>query len=276
MTNLFSHDKLNHLISVALDKGCKIILILLLYVVLHKLGTILISRSFKQYREKSRINNTRLITLEKLSLNIYHYTLIFFIVYSVLSIFGVPVESLLAGAGIVGIAIGFAAQGIIGDFITGFFIILERQLEVGDYVYINTIEGTVESVGLRTTTIKSPDGTVNFIPNRTITVVRNSSREDMRVLIDIHVPADIDIQKAHQVLKETTKAHQNDYKDIKGNPDILGFTTLPNGQYVLRVQMFVNNGAQGFIQREFLAYYIEALKQANIEVLPSPLPLIAK
>ena len=111
----------------------------------------------------------------------YHALFLFdFIVF--LSILGLPVSSLLAGAGIAGVAIGMGAQGFLSDVINGFFILFERQLDVGDEVVLTngpiTVSGKVVSVGIRTTQLRSDDQALHFVPNRNITVVSNFSRKE--------------------------------------------------------------------------------------------------
>lgn len=271
MSKYFPQFDLDKMLPILINKGIILLIIFIVYFGLRKLGSYLIDRTFKGYINSSRIDAARLVTIEKLSLNIYHYTLFFFLIYSLLSTLGVPVGSLLAGAGIAGVAIGLAAQGFINDFITGFFIILERQLEVGDYVAINNIEGTVEAVGLRTIQVKSPNGTLNFIPNRTITIVRNSSREDMRVLIDIRVNPDIDVKKATTILEKINAEKKEEYaNEITVQPKVIGLTQLDSSNFVLRSQMFVKNGAQSRLQSDFLEFYLDALKANDIAVAPSP------
>ena len=116
-----------------------------------------------------------------------NYVLYFFLVYCLLSILGVPVSSLLAGAGLAGVALGLGAQGFLSDVVNGFFILLENQFEVGDAVEVGAVTGLVSTVGIRTTQIRGFDGTLHFIPNRNITIVSNKSRGDMRAQIDIPV-----------------------------------------------------------------------------------------
>src|SRR5690606_26350687 len=108
--------------------------------------------------------------------NILAYFLLFIFVGFVFSIFHFDITTLLAGAGIVGLAIGFGAQGLVSDVVTGFFILLEQQIDVGDYVTVAGKDGVVEEVGLRTTKLRGFDGTLHFVPNREITNVSNHSR----------------------------------------------------------------------------------------------------
>ena len=118
-----------------------------------------------------------------------NYCLYFILIYWILSILGLPVSSLLAGAGIAGVAIGLGAQGFLSDLVNGFFILLERQLDVGDTVRLTngpiTIAGTVSSVGIGRPRCETQMGPWHYVPNRNIMVVSNLSRGNQRVLIDM-------------------------------------------------------------------------------------------
>lgn len=155
-----------------------------------------------------------------------NYTLYFFLIYWILSILGVPISSLLAGAGLAGVAIGLGAQGFLTDVVNGFFILLENQFEVGDSVVIGLVEGNISSVGIRTTQVRGFDGTLHFIPNRNITVVSNKSRGDMRAQIDIPIYAHTDLDKMMVVIKTVNKDHLEDFPEIVGSPNVLGPQTL--------------------------------------------------
>lgn len=97
----------------------------------------------------------------------------------ILDLFHYNPTALLAGAGVVGLAIGFGAQGLVSDIVTGFFILLEKQFDVGEYITVAGFDGIVEQIGLRTTQLRSFDGTLHFIPNRSILNVSNHSRGTM-------------------------------------------------------------------------------------------------
>lgn len=193
-----------------------------------------------------------------------NYTIYFFLLYWVLSILGVPVSSLLAGAGLAGVAIGLGAQGFLTDVVNGFFILLENQFEVGDSVVIGTVEGNISSVGIRTTQIRGFDGTLHFIPNRNITVVSNKSRGDMRVQIDIPIYAHTDLEKISNIIKTINKEQLPSYPEIVGSPTILGPRTNSTAQLVFRVDIFVQNGKQSYIYSNFYRLYQEALLENDI------------
>lgn len=254
------------ILSSLISKGISLGISLIILLIIKKAGTALIEKGFKKYHNNPAYSTNRIETLQKLTHNTFIYLLYFILAYTLLTIVGVPVSSLIAGAGIAGIAIGLGAQGFINDLLTGFFIILERQMDVGDYVQIDNYEGTVLAVGLRTTQIKGPDGTVHFIPNRQILIVSNKSRSDMRALIQIHLKPSTDIEKVSQIIQTTNQKLLPAYPEITTSPVLLGLSDLGNGQVVFKVMMYTLNGAQFKVQADFLAAYMQALTEEGIEI----------
>ncbi|MCI1987043.1 MAG: mechanosensitive ion channel family protein [Lactobacillus sp.] len=247
----------------------EIILFTILFMIIRSVGKRLIVRGFLSYKSRSRLSGTRVDTMRTLTTNIYSYTVLFFYFYAVLSVLGVPVGTLIAGAGVVGIALGLGAQGFVSDVVTGIFIILEGQFDVGDAVKLGAISGTITSVGLRTTIVKSADGTVNFIPNRNISIVSNLSRSQMQVMINLPVAPDVDLDTLRTVLKSVNQRLLPETPAITDGPTLLGLTDNGDGTFAYQVMMHVKNGEQLPVQRKFLGAYLEALAQAGI-TLPTP------
>ena len=160
-----------------LTKLISLLFLFLLFYIAKKLLHTMVHRIVKPSLKMSRHDVGRQKTISRLLENVFNYTL-----YCILSILGLPVSSLLAGAGIAGVAIGMGAQGFLSDVIKGFFILFERQLDVGDEVVLTngpiTVSGKVVSVGIRTTQLRGEDQVLHFVPNRNITVVSNFSRTD--------------------------------------------------------------------------------------------------
>ncbi|WP_125708306.1 mechanosensitive ion channel family protein [Lacticaseibacillus porcinae] len=247
----------------------ELILFTILFLIIRSVGKRLIHRGFTTYKSRSQLAGTRVDTMRTLMSNIYSYTVIFFYFYAVLSVLGVPVGTLIAGAGVVGIALGLGAQGFVSDVVTGIFIILEGQFDVGDAVKLGTITGTITSVGLRTTIVKSADGTVNFIPNRNITIVSNMSRSEMQVLISLPMSPDEDLSVVRSVLKNVNATLKPETPAIVDGPELLGMSAAGDGTFVYQVMMHVSNGEQLPVQRKFLAAYLKALAAAGIDI-PTP------
>lgn len=203
-------------------------------------------------------------TLMRLLENCLDYFLYFLLAYWILAILGIPVSSLLAGAGIAGVAIGLGAQGFLSDVINGLFILLERQYDVGDAVIIGNVTGTVASVGIRTTQIRGYDGSLHFIPNRSISVVTNQSRGDMRALIEIPLYSDTDLSVVYDTIDQVNSLQRDNFPEIAKGPTIIGPQTKENGQFVFRVSIFTKHGQQNAIYNQFLKFYQEALIEAGV------------
>ena len=230
------------IVATLIEKSLSILFLIFLFFIIQRIGKYLIDRTYANYSKKQHFSESRLKTLHTLIINAFQYTLFFFFIYSLLTIVGVPVGSLLAGAGIAGVAIGLGAQGFMNDLITGFFIILEQQMDVGDYIRLLAlnIEGTVTSVGLRTTQIKAVDGTVHFIPNRNITTISNLSRANMQVLIDVRINPEEGYEKICEVITEVNETLKEKYiESIQTGPDIFGMVDLGNGTFAVRTPMYV-------------------------------------
>ncbi|MBS4175203.1 mechanosensitive ion channel family protein [Bacillus sp. FJAT-49736] len=201
-----------------------------------KVGKAAIRNIFK-VRSKSllRISERRENTLLKLLENILTYVVYFVALITILSLLSIDVKGLLAGAGIVGLAVGFGAQSLVRDVISGFFIIFEDQFSVGDYVGIGNYIGTVEEIGLRITKIKSWTGELHIFPNGRITEVTNYSIHNSIAVVDINIPYDGNIVKAEKVIEELLPRVSNKYEEIVNHPELLGVQQLGTSDVTLRV-----------------------------------------
>lgn len=276
-TRLWSSIDWDHYLDVFFQKAVYFILLTIFFLFILKLGLRFIRSTFQHTKNAQAVRTARMETLYAITKNIYQYIIFFIAVYSYLTILGIPVGSLIAGAGIAGVAVGLGAQGFINDLITGFFIILERQVEVGDYVRINQVEGTVISIGLRTTQLKAADGTIHFLPNRTILQISNLSRSAMLVMIQISVAPTVHTEKIKQFFHEVDKQLVREFTEILEGPDFLGLVELANHQYAVQVNILVQNGQQYAVKRAFQAAYIAKLEENGIAVLtPSLTPFPVK
>ena len=257
-----------------ISKGLMILFLIFLFSVLLRVCDFLVERSYQSYQKRQKFSESRMNTLNTLIRNVIHYTLGFIFIYSLLSTLGVPVGSLLAGAGIAGLAIGLGAQGFMNDIITGFFIIMEQQIDVGDYVILNnlTIEGTVTSVGIRTLELRSANGTVHFIPNRNITTISNNSRSNMQVIVDVRIDPNEGLDKIKAAIKTANDQIASSYKDeVQTDPTIFGLVDLGNSNYAIRTTFYVLNGQQFKIKEDLLAASITELNKANLSIPSTPI-----
>ncbi|HHU19852.1 MAG TPA: mechanosensitive ion channel family protein [Bacilli bacterium] len=222
------------IIDIVISTGIKIILLVVAYFIARSLGNKIISNLLQRTTQRQKVSKSRLITLEKLTLNIFSYVLIFIFITMLFGIFDVPIGPLIASAGVVGLAIGFGAQGLVSDVVTGFFILLEKQIEVGEYITVANYDGIVEEIGLRTTQIRSFDGTLNFIPNRQIESVANHSRGTMRALVDIHINYESDLDQTLEILNLVCQEFQSDERFVDG-PNVIGVNELGATNMTIRI-----------------------------------------
>ncbi|MBN8199400.1 mechanosensitive ion channel family protein [Bacillus sp. NTK034] len=236
------------------------------FLIVKSAGNKIIHKSFEGIGRKERISPGRSKTLQSLAKNIFSYVLIFIFAVTILQIFGIKATAILAGAGVVGLAVGFGAQGLVSDVVTGFFILLERQIDVGDYVTTGSYSGIVEQIGLKTTQIRSFDGTLHYIPNREITSLSNHSRGNMRALVDIGISYDDDIDEAITVLQEVCDKIAKENQAIVEGPNVIGVQTLGSSDVVLRIIAKTENMEQWAVERQLRKALKEALEANGIEI----------
>ncbi|MFZ3579898.1 mechanosensitive ion channel family protein [Virgibacillus sp. DJP39] len=252
---------LSEIIPVALRLG----LLILAFVIFVPIGKKIIETSIRRAGKNEKLTPGRVKTLEKLLVNVFSYAMIFVFVLMLFGTFDINIAPLIAGAGIIGLAIGFGAQGLVSDIVTGFFILLERQIEIDDYVTSGGYDGIVEEVGLRTTKIRSFDGTLNFVPNRLLVGVSNHSRGNMRALVDIGISYDENIDEAITVLEKVCAEFQEDER-FKDGPNALGVQGLGSSDVVLRVVGQTENGQQWACERDMRKRIKLAFDESGIEI----------
>jgi moderate conductance mechanosensitive channel len=214
----------------------KIIAILIITNILIRIGKLMIHNIFK-IRNLSPLNTSdrREETLSRLLDNVLSYVVYFIAFMMILSVLGIDVKALIAGAGVVGLAVGFGAQSLVKDIISGFFIIFEDQFSVGDHVRIGQYEGNVETIGLRTTKIKSWTGELHILPNGSIIEVTNFSINNSIAVVDIAIAYGEDIAKAEKVIEEAIQYMPAQYEELVKPPELLGIQTMGATEIVLRV-----------------------------------------
>jgi moderate conductance mechanosensitive channel len=198
----------------------------------------------------------------------------------VLSEFDVNLAPLLASAGIAGIALGFGAQSLVRDGLSGFFILLENQLGVGDTVDLQTtggaVSGKVESLTLRVTVVRAFDGTLHTVPNGNIYVVSNRSRGWARAIVDVRVAYTQDVDRLREVLDELFDELRLDpvMSDwIREGPTVLGVDSLGADAKVLRVVADTRTSKRVDVERRLRELVAKRLAERGIEVpVTAPLP----
>ena len=180
---------LETLFDTAVEKIIYVVIASVLFFIFYRILKRIIKHLFDNYSRINIADSARVLTLSRLTLSVFQYLTVFLYIYTILGIFGLPVASLLAGAGIVGVGLGFAGRDLMTDIINGFFIIVEHQVNVGDTVNFKNLDitGTVMVIGIRSLTLKTSAGALVFVPNRNITALANLSRLDHHIFLDVPV-----------------------------------------------------------------------------------------
>jgi len=177
----------------------------------------------------------RILTVGKLLKNTVSYITYFIMGLLVLSELGIPIAPLLGGAGIVGIAIGFGAQSLVKDVITGYFIVLEDQFAVGDTISNGKFKGKVEVIGMRTTRLINESGEVHIIPNNLINEITNFSMHAGKVKIDIPIEYNGNLHHIMHVVKQC--ADNLVHERMIGSPNVLGLQQFSKDEIVMRIEV---------------------------------------
>jgi len=183
---------------------------------------------------------------------------------------GFSLAPLLAGVSIIGLAVGFGAQNLVRDIVTGFFILFEDQYGVGDVIQINEVAtGKVEQLTLRLTGLRDLDGTMHYISNGTIVHVANRTKDWSRAVIDVGVSYDADQNHTRRVLEEIAMELKNDEeigRSLYSVPEVLGVENLGDSHVVWRLLAETKPGRQWDIQRQIRERIKRRFDSEGIEI----------
>lgn len=250
----------------------RILFALFFFFIVYKVSKWLIELFFKRYFKKNKKNvSNRYQTIYWISNNVFNAVFYFFLVYTILEILNLPVGSLLASAGVVGLAISLGAQGFVSDLVNGITIISEKQLDIGDEVKIDDISGTVLNLNLRTINVKDFDGTIHFIPNREVSIISNRSKGDMRALIEVRLFPETDVNLVRNIVNKVNNTYIEDYPDITVPPSDILFTSNASNQLVMRVVMYTKPGSQYGVKHKFYELYVSTLAKEGLDLPHSDL-----
>ncbi|WP_194861663.1 mechanosensitive ion channel family protein [Dietzia sp. SYD-A1] len=195
--------------------------------------------------------------------------------------FGVNLVALVAPATVLGAALGFGAQKIVQDFLAGFFVLAERQYGYGDIVELTTATGvtagTVEDVTLRITRLRTLDGEAVIVPNGQIVTAVNQSQDWARAIIDVPVPNNADMDKAHEVLAEVCREILDDERVgqyILDEPTVMGVQSIRLEQTVIRLLARTKPGMQWEVGRRMRAVILRRFRAEGIVLEPEALAAI--
>lgn len=244
----------------------QLVLITIIFWIINRIGKHIIRNSF-QHHDPIEKQSARSQTVYAVVKNIFKYSVLFFYVYTILSNLGVPVGTLLAGAGILSVAIGLGTQGIVSDVINGLTILIEGQLRVGDSVTIQSIDGTVVSIGLRTIELQALDGTLHYLPNRSISTISNHSRGSQTISIFLRISDPFEIDRAKDLLRDQLASIKQDTDKIKATPIVLAPVVEKTYGYLgVQISAKVKAGYQTPMKTMILDRCLRTLAQEQIKI----------
>lgn len=237
-----------------------------------RLGTVIIDEIFERGNELGDeldahlLEKERAETLRSLLKNVLRYGVDVAAIMLVLSQIGIDTTALLASVGLASLAIGFGAQSLVRDLISGFFILFEDQYRVGDYIETAGLSGYVVEVGLRVTKLRDFGGQIHIIPNGEVTKVSNYSRGAMTVMFDVRVAYEADVEKAMAVIERACVAYAASDPRVVTVPSVLGIHQLSESSVDIRIWGEAEPMAQWSVSRGLRLAIKKALDEAGIEI----------
>lgn len=216
-----------------------------------------------------RERGQRLATIADVFRVLVSISVVVIVILTIMGVWGIPMTPLIAVASTVGVAVGFGAQDFVRDVIAGFLILLEDQYSIGDVVTIAEVSGTVESIKLRTTVLRDLDGNRHFVPNGHIRVASNLTSEFSRLVLDIPVSYETDVDPAMRVIidEATALAYEAAWRDrFLEPPQMLGVNKLGDSAVDIRILMTLTSDSRWEVKREFLKRIKLRLDREGIEI----------
>ncbi len=212
--------------------------------------------------------NKRIETLSGILMGIGNIFLWTIFILIMLSKFNINIGPLLASAGILGLAVGFGAQELVRDFISGFFILLEDQIRTGDVAIINGTTGTVEKIEMRTTTLRDASGVVHIFQNGKINTLSNMTKGWSAIVVDIRVAYKEDTDHVNEILKQVGDEllKDNAWENILTAVDLWGVDSFNDSSVTLKIKLTTKSGQQWAASREFRRRVKKAFNAQNIEI----------
>lgn len=196
----------------------------------------------------------------------------FIVVLTILSQIGVNIGPILAGAGVVGLAVGFGAQHLVRDLVSGFFLILENQIRVGDAATINGTGGVVEDITFRTVVLRDQAGVVHVFPNGAITTLANATLDWSACVINVTLPFRVDTDRVIGVMRrigDEMKAEREFGRVMLEPMEVFGIESFTVANVTLKVRFKTQPAQQNLVGREFRRRLKYALQKEGVEISSS-------
>lgn len=230
---------------------------------------IIIIKSFKGISYKAlkiEQKSARTLTIFRLVNSIFRYFIWFIVFIFILGELNIDVTPFIASAGVIGLAVGFGAQSIVKDFISGFFIIFEGLFDVGHVIEVDGFKGNVTTLGLRTTTITNWKGEIKSINNGDITSLINYSKNDSIAIVEFGVAYDTDLDKLKKLMDEFVKESHSKYEDIIEEPVFKGVNGLGDSSIDMLLIAKTKNNQHHQLQRDLRKDVVQVLEKNDIEI----------
>ncbi len=260
-------SQVNELIHVAL-------IIIVSWVIIRVLSRVMnniLKKTIRKDMYPTDLDRTkRLKTLRSICNAVIRFTVWLVASFMILETFGINTGPLLASAGIIGVALGFGTQSLIKDFVSGLFIIIENQYRVGDYIEVQNVSGTVESISMRTTILRDIDGSVHCVPNGSIIVSSNRTKGAGHTVIDLTIESDADMQTVEDSINAVGKDMMEDKKlatQITEPPHFLRISEFTDKGVTVQISSTTATGKQEEIKSAFLARLQKAFRANHITIV---------
>ncbi|MDR1204301.1 MAG: mechanosensitive ion channel family protein [Peptococcaceae bacterium] len=250
----------------------KIILTLLILIGMKLAARICFSLSRRIFRfadthETDFAQQARTKTIRSILESVVRYLVGFIGAVAILDVWGAPVMAVISAAGIVGVAVGFGAQTLVKDIISGFFILVENQYAVGDFVQLGDIEGNVEALELRTTRIRNINGELHIIPNGSISTVTNYYRGFLRAVVEVGVSYDSNIDQVISALELASQQISGEMGELlQEKPTVSGLWRMDDSALIFRVMVKTVPQERFKVETALRRRVKEQLDRANIQI----------
>lgn len=252
-----------------IEHGVRIVFIVIGAWLALTVGGVIAKRVIEQAKDrldKDAGITERIRTVAGVLRNLYRYTIIFLASMLILAEFGVNLGPLLAGAGILGLAVGFGSQELVKDVIAGYFVLIEGEFGVGDTIKVGDHVGTVDRLGLRNIKIVAYDGSIHVIPNSQAASVVVLSKGFGRAVLKVGVPYNADLDSMAVLLEEYGAKLKGELEYVQGEPEVLGVSALSDGSVEFLFAVKVSAGRQAELERRMRREVFELLRQNGIAV----------
>lgn len=257
----FTPERLVQYLTVILNIVVIIVIAFIVNLILRKAIKKILSKKFGMIQER------RAKTIFPLIRNLVKYSIFFVALIMILQVLGVNYSAILAGAGIVGLAVGFGAQSLVKDIISGFFLLFEDTVSVGDVITVSGEGGIVESIGIRNTRYRDFNGLLRVIPNGELTRFGNFNREFMRAVVLVGLAYEQDAEKGMKIALEAAKQWANENKEIVlEEPFVQGLLDFGSSAVTIRVVVKVKPQTQWVAEFELRQRIKKAFDAAGVEI----------